>query len=182
MEALASGSIFNFYERPVTAPPPLQAELLSSRLQQWNLLLPGIKVTEHRTREKNLLHFFEKKEHAVACIDVNVLMNFMSISYNPYNWRLLKDSSKLSLKAVLLHNDNLLPSIPIGHSVHVKETYANVKLLLKLIKYEDHKWHICGDLKVIALLMDKVLLCFCVCGTVEIESRTTYNTNGCPEI
>ncbi|GFW16325.1 uncharacterized protein TNCV_4264901 [Trichonephila clavipes] len=57
------------------------------------------------------------------------------------------------MKAVLLHNDNLLPSIPTGHSVHEKETYANVKLFIELIKYEDHDWQICGDLKVIALLM-----------------------------
>ena len=49
------------------------------------------------------------------------------------------DSSELSLKTVLPHNGNLLPSITIGHSVHVKETYANVKLILVLVKYEDHK-------------------------------------------
>ncbi|GFR22344.1 uncharacterized protein TNCT_690071 [Trichonephila clavata] len=103
-----------------------ETELQASRLQQWNLLLPGVKITEYSTREKNLLHFLEKKGHVVACIDVNGLMNFMNLSCGPNNWRLFIDSSKLSLKAVLLHNGNLLPSIPIGHSVLVKETYANV--------------------------------------------------------
>ncbi|GFU78677.1 uncharacterized protein TNCV_2302881 [Trichonephila clavipes] len=98
-----------------------------SRLQLYNL----VKVTEYRTREKNLLHF-EKKEHVV---DVNGLMNFMNIGYDPNNWRSLIDSSKLSLKAVLLHNGSLLPTIPIRHFFHVKETYAKVKLLLELIKY-----------------------------------------------
>ncbi|GFR27633.1 uncharacterized protein TNCT_219921 [Trichonephila clavata] len=90
-----------------------KAELLASRLQQWNLLLPGINITEYRTREKNLLHFFEKKEHVVTCIDINVLMNSMNISYDPNNWRLFIDTSKLSFKAVLLHNCNLLPSFPL---------------------------------------------------------------------
>ena len=34
----------------------------------------------------------------------------------------------------------------------MKETYQNMRILLQSIKYEDHKWHICADLKVVALL------------------------------
>ena len=63
------------------------------------------------------------------------------------------DSSKLSLKAVLLHNGNQYPSIPIGHAVHLKETYSNLQMLLGKIKYNDHGWQICGDLKVIGLFL-----------------------------
>ena len=33
------------------------------------------------------------------------------------------------------------------------ETYDNMKRLLKTIKYDQHKWLICGDLKVISLLL-----------------------------
>ncbi|GFU22628.1 hypothetical protein TNCV_1305021 [Trichonephila clavipes] len=55
--------------------PKQKAELLSSRLQQWNLLLPAVKVTDYRTREKNLLHFFDKKENVVVWIDVNRIFN-----------------------------------------------------------------------------------------------------------
>lgn len=40
-----------------------------------------------------------------------------------------------SLKAVLLHNGNRLPSIPVGHAVHMKETYENMKALLHSIQY-----------------------------------------------
>ncbi|GFW96679.1 uncharacterized protein TNCV_2847361 [Trichonephila clavipes] len=97
-------------------------------------------------KKKKNLYFFEKKEHVVACIDVKGLMNFMNISYDTNDCRLFIDSSKLSLKAVLLHKGDLLPSIRVEHSIYLKETYANVKLLLKLIKYKDHKWQICGDL------------------------------------
>ena len=79
------------------------------------------------------------KEHLVARVGVNSLMNFINISYDPNNWRLFMDFSKLSLKTVLLHNGNFLLSILIGHSVDVKETYADAKLLLVLIKYRDHK-------------------------------------------
>ncbi|GFR01132.1 hypothetical protein TNCT_387671 [Trichonephila clavata] len=46
--------------------PKQKTELLASRLHQWNLILSGVKITEYRSREKNLLHFFEKKEHVAA--------------------------------------------------------------------------------------------------------------------
>jgi len=40
----------------------------------------------------------------VFCYDVDGLMNALGIEYDPQEWRLFRDSSKLSLKAVLLHN------------------------------------------------------------------------------
>ena len=49
-----------------------------------------------------------------------------------------------SLKAVLLHNGNEFPSIPVGHSVHMKEEYENVKTLLNRIKYTSHNWELWG--------------------------------------
>ena len=49
-------------------------------------------------------------------------------------WSLFVDSSARSLKAVLLHNGNKYPSIPIAHSVHLKEGCENLKHLLRLVK------------------------------------------------
>jgi len=46
-----------------------------------------------------------------------------------------------------------LPSIPVGHSVHNKESYENMKILMEAINYDKFKWQIYGDLKVIALLL-----------------------------
>ena len=37
------------------------------------------------------------------------------------------DSSKRSLKPVLLHNENKYASIPVGHSTKLKEEYNNIK-------------------------------------------------------
>jgi len=54
---------------------------------------------------------------------------------------------------VLLHTGNIHPLIPIAHSVHMKETYENMDLLLKAISYSKYEWKICGDLKVIGLLL-----------------------------
>ena len=70
--------------------------------------------------------------------------------YSASDWRLFNDSSKQSLKAVLLHNGNVYPSIPITHSVWMKEDRESVKILLELIRYNNHNWDVCGDFKMIA--------------------------------
>jgi hypothetical protein len=70
------------------------------------------------------------------CNDIDGLMQTLNINHNPRHRRLLIDSSKLSLKAVLLHNGNTLPSIPIGHSVYNKESYENIKILMEAINYD----------------------------------------------
>ncbi|KAJ4431971.1 hypothetical protein ANN_20580 [Periplaneta americana] len=69
------------------------------------------------------------------------------------DWRLFIDSSKRSLKAVLLHIGNVFPSVPIAYNaVNTKETYEVMSATLKLIDYSTFKWHICGDLKAIGIL------------------------------
>ena len=57
-----------------------------------------------------------------------------------------------SLKFVLNLNGNEYASVRIRHSVHAKETYKNVKPLL-VIKYDDHKWVIFVDLKMVNFLL-----------------------------
>ena len=93
------------------------------------------------------------KGDLVACSNVSKLTAALNISYNLSEWRLFIDSSKSSLKGVLLHNENTLPSIPVGYTVHTKETYNNIKQLLRCINYDQHQWQLCGDLKVVALVM-----------------------------
>ena len=63
------------------------------------------------------------------------------------------DSSETSLKAGLLHNDNAKPSVPVAYAVNVKESYESIKILLEAIDYSKYAWSICGDLKVISLLL-----------------------------
>jgi len=64
--------------------------------------------------------FLQKEDDLVFCYDVGGLMNALRIKHDPQEWRLFIDSSKLSLKAVLLHNGNQHSSIPVGHVVHMK--------------------------------------------------------------
>jgi len=72
----------------------------------------------------------------VACNDIDGLTQTLNINHNPLDWQLFTDSSKLSLKAVLLHNGNTLTSIPVGHSTHNKESYENVNILMDAINYD----------------------------------------------
>ena len=76
----------------------------------------------------------------VYCNDIDDLMAALRITHDLDEWILFIDSSKTSLKAVLLHNGIVLPSIPVGHAAHMKETYDNMKQLLSCIKHEQHQW------------------------------------------
>ena len=89
----------------------------------------------------------------VARNNVNELMAALNISYDPLEWRLFIDSCNSSLKAVLLHNGNILPSLPVGYTDHMKETYSNIRQLLRCINYDQHQRQLCGNLKVVALVM-----------------------------
>ena len=83
---------------------------------------------------------------------VDGLFKALNLSHCSDEWRLFIDSSKGSLKAILLHNGNVLPSIPVAHAFGMKESDDSMKQLLQYIKYDTYKWNICADLKVIALL------------------------------
>ena len=59
----------------------------------------------------------------------------------------------MSLKLVLLHNGNKFPSVPLAHAADMKGSYESMKLYLGKIKYDEFKWKLCGDLKVMTLLL-----------------------------
>nr|CAI5820804.1 unnamed protein product [Callosobruchus analis] len=130
------------------------AEVLASRLKEKNLLEQGTKITFYRTREKDLLPFFSQEDNLVFCHEIRGLMKEMGLSaYIPDEWRLFIDSSKRSLKCVLLHNGNKYGSIPIAHSTKLKEEYNTIGLVLQKIKYHEHQWLICVDLKMVNFLL-----------------------------
>ena len=86
------------------------------------------------------------------CNDVCSVMEVLGHDYNPDQWGLFIDSSKVNLKVVLLHNGNRFPSVPLAHAANMKESYESMKLLLGKIKYDEFKWKLYGDLSVVALL------------------------------
>ena len=110
-------------------------------------------MTYYCEREQKGCQYFSQEENIVFCHNVERLLLYVcAVSSDPHDWRLFLDRSKRSLKCVLNHNWNEYASISTGHSVHAKETYKNVKQLLWLIKYADHKSVICMDLKMVSFL------------------------------
>jgi hypothetical protein len=73
--------------------------------------------------------------------------------HSPEQWRLFIDASKTSLKAVLLHNGNKLPSIPVTYAPSTKETYSTMNNILVETDYKKYQWDVCGDFKVIAIFL-----------------------------
>ncbi|XP_076367169.1 uncharacterized protein LOC143255416 [Tachypleus tridentatus] len=73
--------------------------------------------------------------------------------YHPNDWRLFLDCSKQSLKCVLLHNGNVYAAVPIGHSVYLREEYNDIKTVIDLLKYHEHNWTTCVDLKMVNFLL-----------------------------
>lgn len=130
------------------------AELLASRLKEKNLLSDSARISFFRNRHQEYLRFFSEEKDLVYCADIAQLLLKLGVpQYEPKDWRLFIDSSKRSLKCVLLHNGNQFASIPLAHSSTLKENYEAVKYVLEKIGYDQHKWFICVDLKMVNFLL-----------------------------
>ena len=92
----------------------------------------------------------------VYCADISQLLVKLGVpQYKPKDWRLFIDSSKRSLKCVLLHNGNQFASVPIAHSTTLKKKYEAVKYVLEKIGYDQYKWFIWVDLKMVNILLEQ---------------------------
>lgn len=81
-------------------------------------------MSQNTKKGKGDLSFF-------GCLcNVNGSMKYLNSNYDPPEWTLFIESSKLSLKAVLRHNSNHVPPIHVAQSVHKSEAYANTTVLL----------------------------------------------------
>jgi len=110
-------------------------------------------VCFYHGRHEEFKEFFSQEDGIVFCNDVSSIMEVLGHKFNPDQWHLFTDLSKVSLKVVLLYNGNKFPSVPLAHAANMKESYESMKLLLGKIKYDDFKWKLRGDLKVVALLL-----------------------------
>lgn len=106
-----------------------------------------------RKRQAEFIDVFKTIGNLSFCCDIEMVMSALDIQFDPTNWRLFIDSSKASLKAVLLHNGNIHPSIPIAYSTSMKESYESMRVILDHLQYQKYEWPICGDLKVVGLMM-----------------------------
>ena len=142
--------------------------MLAFSLQEKHLLKAGTSVSSYCYREEKLRKYLQSDGQLVYCTDVEGLLLAMSLSaYRSNDWKLFIDSSKRSLKCVLLHNGNQYGSIPIGHFVTLNENYKNIKFVLEKLKYCVHQWLICVDLKMVNFLLEQQGVhtkypCFCM--------------------
>ncbi|KAI6651137.1 hypothetical protein LOD99_5488 [Oopsacas minuta] len=88
------------------------------------------------------------------CNDIPGLLGQLGISsYDPGEWRLFLESSKRSLKCVILHNGNIYGAVPVGHSTILKEQHDYIRIVMNLLGYHDHNWIISVDLKMVSFLL-----------------------------
>lgn len=106
----------------------------------------------YRKRHSSNVKYFSMDRDLVFCNDVQGLMGELQYEYHADDWRLFIDASSSSLKAVLLHNGNKYASVPVAFAARMKETYENIKFLLNRVNYAEHRWNLCADLKVVAIL------------------------------
>jgi len=132
-------------------------------------------VCFYRGRHEEFKDFFFQEDGVLFCNDVCSVREVLVHEYNPDQWHLFIDSSKVSLK-VLLHNGNRFPIVPLAYAANMKESYESIKLLLGKIKYDEFTWKLCGDLKVAALLLGMQLgyTKYC-CSLCEWDSRDKKN-------
>ena len=130
----------------------------------------------YRGSHEEFKDFFSQEDGVVFRNDVCSVMEVFGHELNPDQWRLFNDSSKVTVKVVLLHNGNKLSSVPLPHAANLKESYESMKLLLGKIKYNEFKWKLCGNLKVTALLLGMQLgyTKYC-CFLCEWDSRDKKN-------
>ena len=84
------------------------AELLASRLNEKHLLDSFAKVSFFQKRDELFLSFFRGKAAGLLQWHTGLLGQLGISSYDPGEWRLFLDSSKCSLKCILLHNGKVL--------------------------------------------------------------------------
>jgi hypothetical protein len=81
-------------------------------------------VSFYTNSQSNIENYFSIVDDLVYCKDVCEFMEELQLQHAAKQWRFFIDSSKVSLKAVLLHNGNKHPSVPLAHVVHINEIYA----------------------------------------------------------
>ena len=94
----------------------------------------------YRGHHEEFKDFFYLEDGVMFCNDVCSIMEVLGHKYNPDQWHLFIDSSKVSLKVVLLHKGNRYPSVPLAHAANMKEIYESTELLLGKIQYDEFKW------------------------------------------
>lgn len=110
-----------------------QAELFASKLIVWNLFGRGTKISMYCQRQQDLHHLFTSEGDLVYGTDVDLLLNMLGHSHDPF--------LKLCFLILKMRNSQFfLFSLPILK-------FDNIKNFLPYLYYEHYSLHIWGDFK-----------------------------------
>lgn len=76
-----------------------------------------------------------------------------------------------------------MPSVPIAYSTDTSENFDNLKHILEVVKYNEHQWRICCDLKIVSLITGLTASgrpkypCFCAIGIHDTEKVLKEETS-----
>lgn len=148
------------------------AEFLTSFLKRRKLTEHTVSASSYRSRQTEFQTFYtvDAANTFTYCTDIEGLVNHLGMAYAADDWRLFIDGSVSSLKAVLLHKTNNKPSIPLAYGTNMKECYETLGNILEKIKYEEHKWKICCDLKVVNIMQGTILYLHLVVSFLKCSS------------
>ena len=81
------------------------AELLASRLNEWNLLKEDCRSTVYRKRHKEFGVFFDIRDDLCFCKDINGLFSAIEIDHNDFSKTILQRASKLFyyIMGIIIH-------------------------------------------------------------------------------
>lgn len=116
-------------------------------------IFQDVTITAFRRRSEILAQCFAEEDKITYCKDIPRLFEVIAQGFFADEWRLFIDGAKTSLKAVLLNNGNVKPSIPVAFAIGVKEDNDSMRRILNLIQYTRFNFKIVADLKVVGLLM-----------------------------
>lgn len=137
--------------------PTYLAEFLASVLKGKGFTTKNFLVTAFRDRKPMAVFdscfAYVLDSGFIYCKDVERLFYHLNHPYKDDEWRLFVDSSKRSLKAVLVHIGNKLPSVPLLYATETTEDLQAMERILRLLDYPAHNWKISADLKIVAVLM-----------------------------
>lgn len=101
--------------------------------------LSRCKLSVFRYRHAVFSEYNSKESDLIFSNYIEPVMGILGHEYTVNEWRLIIESNKVCLTAVLFHNRNKFPSVLIAHAVNFKDIYETFKLLLTLIQYEKYK-------------------------------------------
>lgn len=118
------------------------------------LLDKKTKIYSAKSRSNHFRKYFQTESDLTYCKNIDGLFQELGIQHNPQHWRLFIDSGGKTLKALLLHNENVFPSIPvaIAFSKVIKESYDSTKMIIEKINYSKFNWLLICDLKLVTFL------------------------------